>query len=152
MNKFYPISFAVFALILFSIPVKAQFQPPSHKIFTRQDTLRGSITPERKWWDLTYYHLDIIVKPSDSTIYGANTVTYRVMNSADVMQIDLQEPLSLSGAEQNGNPLKFVREGSIYWIHLAEKQEPGKIYSVILSYGGKPKNSHESTYRLYLRR
>ena len=36
--------------------------------FTRQDTLRGSITDERKWWDLTYYHLDVIVDPSDSTL------------------------------------------------------------------------------------
>ena len=31
--------------------------------FTRQDTLRGSITPQRAWWDLTYYHLDILVDP-----------------------------------------------------------------------------------------
>ncbi len=121
------------------------FQPVqlmSQKItFTRQDTLRGSITPERVWWDLTYYHLDIIVKPSDSTIYGTNTVIYRVINSSDVMQIDLQEPLNLSGAEQNGKSLNFVREGKVYWIHMAEKQEPGKIYSVVLSYGGKPKIS-----------
>ena len=27
--------------------------------YTKQDTLRGSITAEREWWDLTYYHLDI---------------------------------------------------------------------------------------------
>jgi hypothetical protein len=30
---------------------------------TRQDTLRGSITAERSWWDLNYYHLDISVNP-----------------------------------------------------------------------------------------
>ena len=23
---------------------------------TRQETLRGSITPERKWWDVLHYH------------------------------------------------------------------------------------------------
>ena len=31
--------------------------------FTRQDTLRGSITKERKWWDLKFYHLDIAIHP-----------------------------------------------------------------------------------------
>ena len=31
--------------------------------FTRQDTLRGSITPEREWWDLTYYDLNVKVEP-----------------------------------------------------------------------------------------
>ena len=135
------IYFVLSVCVCLTLPLQAQFMPPSYKDFTRQDTLRGSITPERDWWDLTYYHLNIAVKPSDSTIYGTNTVTYQVIKSADVMQIDLQEPLRLTKAEQNGKALKIVKEGNAHWIHLAEKQEPGKIYSVILSYGGKPKVS-----------
>lgn len=119
----------------------AQYIPPSQKVFTRQDTLRGSITPERAWWDLKFYHLDIAVKPSDSTIFGTNTVVYKVLNSSDIMQIDLQPPLNLLKAEQNGKSLTYTREGNVFWIHLAEMQEPGKIYSIILSYGGKPKVS-----------
>ncbi|KKL08993.1 hypothetical protein LCGC14_2570300, partial [marine sediment metagenome] len=31
--------------------------------FTEQDTLRGSITPEREWWDLNYYDLYVEVNP-----------------------------------------------------------------------------------------
>jgi aminopeptidase N len=109
--------------------------------FTRQDTLRGSVTQGRAWWDLTFYHLDIIVNPADSTINGTNTVTYRVLNSSGLMQIDLQEPLRLTNAEQNSKSLIYMREGNVYWIKLSEKQEPGKIYSIVLSYGGKPKIS-----------
>jgi aminopeptidase N len=109
--------------------------------FTRQDTLRGSITPERAWWDLTYYHLDIVVNPYDSTIHGSNTVTYRVINSASLMQIDLQEPLILTKAVQNNKILNIRREENVYWIGLAEKQETGKIYSVELYYGGRPRVS-----------
>ena len=45
----------------------AQAQQKATPTFTRQDTLRGTITPERAWWDLTYYHLDIKVNPADST-------------------------------------------------------------------------------------
>jgi aminopeptidase N len=110
-------------------------------VFNRQDTLRGSITPERAWWDLAYYHLDITVNPSDSTIFGTNTVTYRVINSANLMQIDLQNPLKLTAALQNDKVLSFKREGNVYWIELDEKQEVGKIYSVLLTFGGKPKIS-----------
>jgi aminopeptidase N len=109
--------------------------------FNRQDTLRGSITPERAWWDLTYYHLDIVVNPSDSTIYGTNTVSYRVLKPAVLMQIDLQEPLKLTKAEQNNKVLNFKREGNVYWIEIDEKQEQGKIYSIILTYGGRPRVS-----------
>jgi aminopeptidase N len=132
------------SLIIFLLPflnVLPQYQAPVHKTFTRQDTLRGSITPERAWWDLTYYHLDITVNPSDSSINGTNTVTYRVLKPASLMQIDLQEPLSLSKAVQNNKVLSFKREGNVYWIQLAEDQVKGNIYSVILTYGGRPKVS-----------
>jgi len=103
--------------------------------------LRGSITPERAWWDLKYYHLDITVNPADSTIYGTNTVTYKVLTPASLMQIDLQPPLNLTKAVQNGKSLNFKREGNVYWINLNDKQEQGKIFSVELTYGGKPKVS-----------
>src|SRR5665647_2883985 len=125
--------FFVFFLTSVFLPetVNAQFIPPSLRTFTRQDTLRGSITPERAWWDLTYYHLDIVVNPSDSTIYGTNTVTYRVIEPADRMQIDLQEPLKLTKVVQNNKDLTFKREGNVYWIELGDKQEKGQINSVV---------------------
>ena len=40
----------------------------NRKNFTRQDSLRGSITDERIWWDLNYYHLDIKVDPSTKNL------------------------------------------------------------------------------------
>lgn len=132
---------SVIAFFSVTSPAEAQYIPPSQKLFTRQDTLRGSITPERAWWDLLFYHLDIKVNPSDSTIFGTNTVVYKALKGSSVMQIDLQEPLNLLKAVQNGKELVFNREGNVYWIHMAEIQEPGKIYSLILSYGGRPKVS-----------
>ena len=57
------------------------------------------------------------------------------------MQIDLQNPLKLTSAVQSDRVLNFTREGNVYWIELEEKQEIGKIYSVVLTYGGKPRIS-----------
>lgn len=129
------------ALLFFAPDAISQYLAPSQRVYTRQDSLRGSITPERAWWDLTYYHLDISVNPADSTIFGSNTVNYRVNSVADLMQIDLQPPLELTKAEQNGKLLEFKREGNVYWIRMAEKQEPGMVYSLVLGYGGRPKIS-----------
>lgn len=133
--------FVLIVLVVCFGPSTAQFIAPAPKKFTRQDTLRGSISPERVWWDLRFYHLNIEVKPSDSTIYGTNTVTYTVLKSSAIMQIDLQEPMSIIKAMQNDKQLTFKREGNVYWIHMAEVQEPGKMYSVILTFGGKPRIS-----------
>lgn len=141
MKKSFFAGFVILAFLFFQVDVNGQFLPQVQKIFTRQDSLRGSITPERAWWDLVYYHLNITVKPSDSTIYGSNTVTYRVIKTYGIMQIDLQEPLNLMKVEQDGKSLDFRREGNVYWITMSEKQEVGKLYSVILYYGGKPKIS-----------
>jgi aminopeptidase N len=141
MKRLSSVYFVFLITFIFLLPIKAQFQQQVKKAFTRQDTLRGSITPERAWWNLTYYHLDISVNPSDSTIYGSNIVTYKVLKPYYVMQIDLQEPLKLTNAVQNNKPLSFKREGNVYWIEMAENQELGKIYSVELTYGGRPKVS-----------
>jgi aminopeptidase N len=131
------ISLLVLSLMFLTFCVSAQQQ----RIFTRQDTLRGSITPEREWWDLNYYHLDIKVDPGMQTIYGTNTVTYRVMKPATVMQIDLQEPLVLSGAVQDGRELLIRKDGNAHFITLQAPQKPGEVKSVTLHYGGKPRVS-----------
>ena len=52
----------IFLFIVFTIDGFSQGLMEDKLLPTRQDTLRGSITPEREWWDLTYYHLDIKVE------------------------------------------------------------------------------------------
>ncbi|GAB3818520.1 hypothetical protein GCM10028895_15880 [Pontibacter rugosus] len=63
--------------------------------FSRQDTLRGSITPERAWWDLTFYDLDIAVNIQDSTLQGSNTIRYKVLEPHQRLQVDLQPPMRI---------------------------------------------------------
>ena len=107
--------------------------------FTRQDTLRGSITPQRAWWDLTYYHLDISVNPENQSIEGSNTINYRVLHPNDEIQIDLQDPLKINKVLQDGKELNFRSEGYSHFIKLKKKQKSGQIKSIKVFYKGKPK-------------
>jgi aminopeptidase N len=109
--------------------------------FTKQDTLRGSITPERAWWDLVYYHLDISVKPDEKFIEGSNTITYNVLNSSDRLQVDLQSPLKITKVEQNGNLLDFESQGNAHFIKLLDKQKKGTVQSLKVYYEGYPKEA-----------
>ena len=109
--------------------------------FTKQDTLRGSITPERAWWDLVYYHLDISVKPEEKFIKGSNTITYNVLNSSNRLQVDLQSPLKITKVEQNGNLLDFESQGNAHFIKLLDKQKKGTIQYVKVYYEGYPKEA-----------
>ena len=111
----------------------------SESHFSRQDSLRGSITKERAWWDLKYYHLDVKVNPNDSTITGSNTIRYTVLESYQTMQIDLQQPMAINRVVQNGVDLKFSREGNAYFISMLYLQKVGVTNEVVVFYGGKPK-------------
>ena len=106
--------------------------------FTRQDTLRGAITPERAWWDLTYYHLDIRVNPADSTIAGSNTIQYRVLAPGQRMQIDLQAPMKVEKVVQNGKTLSFQQDGNAWFVELPDPRKPGAIETVAVHYSGRP--------------
>jgi len=128
-----------FFLLLFTLLAnQLQAQNP---VFTRQDTLRGSITPERAWWDLTHYHLDIRVDPTAKTIRGVNTISYKVVQPPKTMQIDLQPPLKIEKVEQNGQALSFQREGNAYFVTLTEAQTPGSTHKVAVFYSGVPQVS-----------
>lgn len=137
MNKYASIIFIAF---LISNNANAQgLLGNKEEVFTRQDSLRGSITKERAWWDLKYYHLDIKVNPADSTISGSNTIRYKVLTQSNRIQIDLQEPLKISKVIQDGKEVKYQRDGSVFYIDLVALQNVGEIKEVIVFYGGKPK-------------
>lgn len=106
--------------------------------FTRQDTLRGSITPERAWWDLTHYHLDVAVNIPAQSISGSNTISYRVIEDHDVMQIDLQEPMEITRIVQNSRELQFKREGVAWWVQMEEPQNEGDINQLSVEFEGTP--------------
>ncbi len=124
-------------LILASVRIQAQ-NSPKNAAFTREDTLRGSITPERVWWDLQHYHLDIAVDPVSQIISGKNTVRYEVIGEQNRLQIDLQAPMVLEKAIQEGKELRIEKEGSAHFITLTIPQKLSEINELILYFSGKP--------------
>lgn len=137
MKKFF---IFIFISVFISNNTKAQGLLEGETVsFTRQDTLRGSITKERAWWDVKSYHLDIKVNPSDSTITGTNTIKYQVLQEYNRMQIDLQSPMDIYKVIQDGKRLEYTREGNVFFIELESTQIIGKIRELTVFYGGKPK-------------
>ncbi|PCJ27165.1 MAG: peptidase M1 [Flavobacteriales bacterium] len=113
----------------------------AQKEFTHQDTLRGTITPERAWWDVTYYHLSINVDIKKKSISGSNLVQYKVLSDNNTMQIELQDPLKITKIIQQENELAFKKDGYSYFIELQESQTIGTINELIIYYEGIPQES-----------
>lgn len=121
-------------LFLFQVSTFAQ-----KYIYTHDDTLRGSITKERAWWDLQFYHLNVKINPADSTIGGSVTVRYKVLHPNQILQIDLQRPLTISKITQDGQELTFRRDGDAFFVNLIKKQASQAQESIVVYYGGRPR-------------
>jgi aminopeptidase N len=132
-------SIICFSFLIFNSANAQGLLEQKKQAFTRQDSLRGSITKERAWWDVKYYHLNVKVNPADSTITGSNIIKYLVLKEYNIMQIDLQNPMMISKVIQDGIALKYKREGNAFFIELIAPQRAGSTKELTVFYGGKPK-------------
>lgn len=126
-----------FLFLLLCMPILL----PAQDTFTRQDTLRGTITPERSWWDLTYYHLQVDVNPADSTLQGVNKLQFKVLEKGDRMQIDLQPPMQIEKVVFREQEMKITKEGNAHFIDLPQDLQVASVYELDIFFGGKPKLS-----------
>ena len=141
----------IFLILIFflkpdSSAILAQGLLQNKTLFTKQDTLRGSITEERAWWDLNHYHLDIKVDPEKKYISGHNTIEYTVLKSHSIMQIDLQAPLVITKVTQDSIILPVESVGSAHFISLAETQNVGDINYLKVHYEGHPQEAKNAPW------
>ena len=139
--------FSTYLLLLITLSCFSQKKLFNHtKTFTRQDSLRGTITPERSWWDLSYYHLDISVNPDKKYIKGKNKIVYKVLRPSSRIQVDLQSPLKITKALQNGKELNINSEGNAHFIDLIESQVINDINAIDVYYEGYPKEAENAPW------
>ena len=137
------VSYFILLILLF----QNSFAQPLQKktAFTKKDTLRGSITPERAWWNVLHYNINIDVNIEKKEISGYNQLTFEVVQPGKnkIMQIDLQEPLVIEKVMDKNTSYPFKREGNVYWINFGEKNftssKGESNNSILIYFKGSPK-------------
>jgi aminopeptidase N len=109
--------------------------------FTRQDTLRGSITPERAWWDVLRYAIDVTPDYETKTISGSVNIRFKVISPGKKMQIDLQQPMEIESIVHNNSKLSFTRDGNVYYVDFPASPAVGTSQSIFITYKGKPREA-----------
>ncbi|WP_276483172.1 M1 family metallopeptidase [Paraflavitalea pollutisoli] len=139
---------------LLAIASSCSAQPLSQKQgFTRQDSLRGSLRPERIWWDVQRYDIHVTPDYTSKTIGGTVYMHIKKTGKSNttLMQIDLQEPMILDSVvfelHKGKSMTRFVaplrREGNAWWAetksfyqHL-NSEDP----TLALHFHGKPREA-----------
>lgn len=116
--------------------------------YTRQDSLFGSNTPQRSWWDVQRYDVSVTPDYDTKTITGKNIITYTIIADKhnEYLQIDLQKPMQIDSIYYNGKmyinyPAKpYYNEGDHYFIPLPNAAK-GSTQTLTIVYHGKPKEA-----------
>lgn len=135
----------LFIAVLFSV-FFAQAQPAAK--YTRQDSLMGSNTPQRSWWDVQRYDISVTPDYATKTIQGKATITYTVTadEHSRYLQVDLKKPLTIDSVYYNGNiyindpSMPYYDEGN-HWFVPLPKTPKGTTQSLTIVYHGKPKEA-----------
>jgi aminopeptidase N len=117
---------------------QAQLLTPK-RTFTHADTLRGSITPERAWWNLLKYDLRVTPDYEKKSLTGENSITFQATADGQIMQIDLQEPMNLLSATWGKKTLTFIREGNVFHLRWPKVIKAGSVETVRLKFAGTPR-------------
>lgn len=105
----------------------------------------GPLSANQAAYDVESYDIDVRVKPAEQAIEGIVTVTAKIINPTNVLDLDLENVYTVSdvssvgGAGGIGIKLKFDRpDGKILaWFPMTK--QAGESVSVRITYSGKPR-------------
>ncbi|WP_417264746.1 M1 family metallopeptidase [Brumimicrobium sp.] len=106
--------------------------------YTRADTLRGALRPERTNFDVLKYTLDIKISPKEKFIAGSNTITFHTIENMAVMQLDLFSNMKVDSIVYQGRHLKYKREFNAVFISFKNALDANVIDSLQFYYSGNP--------------
>jgi len=132
--------FCVFGLSFFLInsAIIGQLLNQSTDSITRADSLRGSLNENRDWYDVTYYHLDLQVFPSEKRITGSNEIYFIVNRIAPIMQLDLFQNMAIDKIELLGRECPYTRELNAIFVDIPVSLKLGSIHHITVFYHGMP--------------
>lgn len=106
--------------------------------YTRKDSLRGALRPERTCFDVYFYDLTVRIIPRDKKIRGENIIYFEVIEPTSRIQIDLFPEFSINEISWNENPLNYTREFDAVFIEFPHQLVPGDKHVITFRYSGKP--------------
>ena len=129
------------ALILFfqvsGISAQLKFDEKQPQ-FTRADTLRGMLRPERTSYDVTHYHLDVEIVPDSQFIKGSTTITFKVVDETNRIQVDLFDNMKVDKIEYDKKALTFIREFNAVFVSFPKPLKKNSVQKIVVYFSGRP--------------
>jgi len=111
-----------------------------NRIFTKQDTLKGSDTQFRNFWDVKKYDLSVEPDFEQKSIKGYNKISFEITKDVTnpVFQIDLQQPMKADKVEGSFPITSYKQDGDFIFVTSKKKFKKGEKYTMNIVYSGNP--------------
>lgn len=109
--------------------------------FTRQDTLKGSDTAFRNFWDVKRYRITVEPHPEDRSLKGSSSIAFVITKdvSNPTFQIDLQQPINAAAVKSSFKTEgSFQREGDFIFIKARKNFKKGERHTIDVAFHGNP--------------
>jgi len=134
---------ALYTLIFLSqlVPFlsKAQAGAASGKaVFSRADSLRGSLSPLRSCYDINFYHLNLNFSLEEKFVSGSNQFKFTATQDFNKLQFDLFANLKVEKIIYHQHLLPFTREGNVVFLKFPATVRQNTKDQFTVFYSGKP--------------
>ena len=130
---------STFALLL---SIFANGQSLSTQAQRNKENIPTNIRQEQKWWNLLNYAIAITPDYEKKSIAGTNSITFFALETSKVMQVDLQEPMQITGIRwKNKNLLVKQSDKNTYLITFPIAIKSGETQTITIEFRGHPKEA-----------
>ncbi|AZB26632.1 M1 family peptidase [Chryseobacterium bernardetii] len=110
------------------------------KVYTKQDTLKGSNTPFRDFWDVKKYNFSVEPDFEQKSIKGTNRISLEIIKDVTnpIFQIDLQQPMKAGKITASFPIASSKQDGDFIFITTKKRFKKGEKYTIDVDYSGNP--------------
>lgn len=106
--------------------------------FTKADSLRGDLRPERTCYDVTYYELHLDLDTRKRQLRGYVDMHFLVTEDFTRLQFDLYDNMTIDRIEANGQELPFEREANAVFVDFPSTRHAEELGRLRIYYHGSP--------------
>lgn len=106
--------------------------------YTRNDSLRGALNPDRTCFDVYYYDLNLNIDIQNKSIQGVNNIYFKTLSNTNRIQLDLFSNLLIDSIIFNKQKVSFTRDSNAFFIQFPSILQTNTSHTVSVYYEGNP--------------
>lgn len=116
--------------------------------FTKRDTLLGSNTEYRDFWDVKKYEIEIEPNYRDKSLKGRNKIKFCVTKDVvnPIFQVDLQKPMRYEQILADFAIESITTDGDFIFIQSKKSFKKDEVYYIDITFGGNPTIAHNAPW------